>query len=77
MNNPFQEVNILAKLADLQEVDYQNTILLHALIDLLIQKGVLTKEDLFAKARQIDTQLNHQLTSNIVPFSVPTTPPFS
>lgn len=76
--SPFQEVNVLAKLADLQETDYQNTILLHGLIEILIQKGVLTREELFGKARQIDTQLDQQLpNSSPIPFSVPTTPPIS
>ncbi|RNB83404.1 hypothetical protein EDM56_22330 [Brevibacillus fluminis] len=77
--SPFQEVNVLAKLADLQETEYHNTVLLHGIIELLIQKGVLTREELLAKARQIDTQLSQQLPSanKVVPFSVPTAPPFS
>ncbi|MGE5702949.1 MAG: hypothetical protein ACM32O_10495 [Clostridia bacterium] len=76
--SPTQEVNLLAKLADLQETDYQNMVLLHSLIEILIEKGVLTKEDLLAKARHIDTQLHHQIhQTNPLAATPPTIPPFS
>lgn len=54
------EVNLIAKMADLQEIDYQNTLILHAMIELLIQKGLITKDELLAQARAIDKQLTRQ-----------------
>ncbi|HBI04516.1 MAG TPA: hypothetical protein DDY49_10870 [Paenibacillaceae bacterium] len=52
--SPMSEVNMMASLADLKEVDYQNTLLLTALIDLLIEKNVLTQRDLVEKIKQLD-----------------------
>jgi len=57
-HSALNEVHIMAKLADLSDTDYQNTLVLHALIEILIEKGVLTREQLLAKARQLDTQLD-------------------
>ncbi len=58
--NGMGEVDIIAKLADLREVDYHNTLVLHSIIEILIEKGVLTREEILAKARQLDSQPNHQ-----------------
>lgn len=52
-----KEVHLIAKLADLQEVDYHNTLVLHALIELLVAKGLLTHDELTAKVNELDTQL--------------------
>ncbi|WP_139492471.1 hypothetical protein [Brevibacillus dissolubilis] len=59
--NTNMEVDILAKLADLRDADYQNTIVLHALIELLIQKGLFTRQELVAKANQLDATLENQI----------------
>jgi hypothetical protein len=52
--SPMSEVNMMASLADLKEVDYKNTLLLTALIDLLLEKDVLTQMDLAKKIQQLD-----------------------
>lgn len=51
-----QEVELFATLADLRDTNYHNTLVLHALIDLLIEKGVLTREELLLKVRQLDSE---------------------
>ncbi|MFE1630225.1 hypothetical protein ACFLFF_26090 [Brevibacillus reuszeri] len=56
-----KEVQLIAKLADLQEVDYHNTLVLHALIELLIEKGLLTHEELTTKVHALDSQLSFQI----------------
>ncbi|MGG1250523.1 hypothetical protein ABE205_14805 [Brevibacillus agri] len=56
-----KEVQLIAKLADLQETDYHNTLVLHALIDLLVAKGLLTHDELTAKVKELDSQLSFQL----------------
>ncbi|MED1783291.1 hypothetical protein P4V43_15820 [Brevibacillus fortis] len=56
-----KEVHLIAKLADLQEVDYHNTLVLHALIELLVAKGLLTHDELTAKMNELDTQLTFQI----------------
>lgn len=54
--SPLQEVHLAAKLADLRAADYQHSLLLDTIIELLIEKNVLTREELQAKARQLDEQ---------------------
>lgn len=56
-----KEVQLIAKLADLQEVDYHNTLVLHALIELLIAKGLLTREELTDKMHELDSHLTFQI----------------
>lgn len=51
---PLEQVHLIAKVADMKEVDYQNMLVLHALIDLLIEKGALTREQLISKAHELD-----------------------
>ncbi|NGQ96110.1 hypothetical protein G3578_13170 [Brevibacillus sp. SYP-B805] len=59
--SPLQEVNLIAKLADLQEIACQNTVVLHAIMELLIQKGVMSKDELLSRARAIDADINHRM----------------
>lgn len=56
-----KELHLIAKLADLQEVDYHNTLVLHSLIELLVAKGLLTHDELTAKMNELDTQLNFHI----------------
>lgn len=49
-----QEVNMIGKLADLKEEHYRNTLLVTALMDLLIEKGVMTRDELEAKIAEVD-----------------------
>jgi hypothetical protein len=61
--SPLQDVHIIAKLADLQETDYHNTLVLHAVIELLMEKGILTREELLAKTRELDQTLPYSSSS--------------
>ncbi|KQL46872.1 hypothetical protein [Brevibacillus choshinensis] len=56
-----KEVNLIAKLADLQEVDYQNTLVLHAMIELMVAKGLFTRDELTSKMSELDTQLSFHI----------------
>ena len=55
-----KELHLYAKLADLQEVDYHNTLVLHAVIEILIDKGLLTRDELTQKVQELDAQLTFQ-----------------
>ncbi|MBD2860687.1 MULTISPECIES: hypothetical protein [Paenibacillus] len=48
------EVNLIAKLADLKEEHYRNTLLVTALMDLLIEKGVLSRSEIEARMAAVD-----------------------
>jgi hypothetical protein len=52
--NPLQEVEFIGQLADLKEGHYQNSLLLSAMIELLIDKGVFTAQELAVKAQALD-----------------------
>lgn len=62
------EVDMIAQLADLKEVDYKNTLVLTALVELLVEKGILTRKEVLQKARQLDVDLSvdleHSLNAN-------------
>jgi hypothetical protein len=52
------EVDLYAQLADLKEVDYKNTLIITAVVELLVEKGILTRRDVIEKARQLDQGLS-------------------
>lgn len=54
IHSPMQEVNWIGKLADLKEEHYRNTLLVTAMMDLLIEKGVMTRVELEAKMEELD-----------------------
>jgi hypothetical protein len=59
------EVDMIAQLADLKEVDYKNTLVLTALVELLVDKGILTRAEVIQKARQLDTDLSLELDRSL------------
>jgi hypothetical protein len=48
------EINLVGKLADLKESHYLQSLLLSSLIDILIDKGIITAEELTNKAQELD-----------------------
>ena len=58
-----KELHLPAKLADLQEANYHNTLVLHALLEVLIARGFLTLDELTSQVREMDSRLTLQLES--------------
>ncbi|WJH36197.1 hypothetical protein N6H14_10220 [Paenibacillus sp. CC-CFT747] len=52
--NPMEQVNLIGKLADLKSQQYDTLLLLSALTDLLIEKGLLTQAELQARIVSLD-----------------------
>ncbi len=50
------KIEFLSQVADLKEIDYKNTLAIVSLIELLIDKGIITKDDLFKKSHQLDQE---------------------
>ena len=48
-------VDLYGHIADLKENDYKNTLAIAAIIEVLIEKGIVNKEDLLKKALQLDS----------------------
>lgn len=59
------EVDVIAQLGDLKEVDYKNTLVLTAVVELLVEKGILTRQEVIQKARQLDTDLSLELDRSL------------
>lgn len=55
IHSHLDEVNLIGKLAELKEEHYKNTLVLSAILELLIDKGILSKEEIEDKAAEIDT----------------------
>ncbi|HHY04274.1 MAG TPA: hypothetical protein GX534_03710 [Thermoanaerobacterales bacterium] len=47
-------IDIIAKLSDMKIVDYKNTLALVSLIEVLVEKGIIQKDDIALKAAEID-----------------------
>lgn len=52
--HPMKQVDMIAKLADLQEQNYRTTLALTAVLELLTEKGILTEQEIRAKAAELD-----------------------
>ncbi|BAD41914.1 hypothetical protein [Symbiobacterium thermophilum] len=47
-------IDLYATLADMKAVDYRSVLALTALIDLLVAKGIITREEMAERASQLD-----------------------
>ncbi|GGA46951.1 hypothetical protein [Paenibacillus physcomitrellae] len=56
--SPMNEVNMLAKLADLKDGHYHNLLMLSVMMELLIEKGILTREEVEERALRLDGFIN-------------------
>lgn len=54
ISSHLHEVDMIGQLADLKESFYKQTLLISALMELLIEQGVMTREELGSKMRELD-----------------------
>jgi hypothetical protein len=55
------DIDIIAEISDMKIVDYRNTLALASLIEVLIEKGIIGKNDVALKARELDGICNKDL----------------
>jgi hypothetical protein len=55
--NPYDHVNLLAQLADLKEIDYQNTLVITAIVELLVEKGLISRNDILQKTKELEMDI--------------------
>lgn len=48
------DIDIYGQLSDLKKIDYRNTLAIAGLIELLVEKGLITKPELSKKTREIE-----------------------
>ena len=58
------DIDVLAQLGDLKEVDYRNTLAIASLIEILVEKGILTTDDISRKSRMLDSMSVEELRVN-------------
>ena len=52
-----KEVDVIGQIADLKENDYKNMLVLTALIEILIDKGIIQRKDILQKTKLLDLEL--------------------
>lgn len=52
--NAKETINLFATLGDMKDVAYKNTLAITTLIELLVEKGILTREEIAGRARKLD-----------------------
>jgi hypothetical protein len=57
INHHLDQINWIAQLADLKQAHYHNSLLVSALIELLVEKGIMTAHDIAVMSAQLDTAL--------------------
>ena len=60
----FEEINMIGKLADLKESHYHQSLVLSSLIQVLIDKGLITAQELQLKSQELDAALTPNPNSN-------------
>lgn len=64
-----EQVHLAAKLADLKEDHYRLLLNLSAMTELLIEKGVLTREEIALKAAALDRELDTLVSASLRPMA--------
>jgi len=49
------DIDVLAQLADLKDIDYRNTLAIASIIEVLVDKGIINRNDIAIKARNLDS----------------------
>lgn len=57
------DLNLIGQLADLKDTDYKNTLAISVLIELLIEKGLFTRQEFTQKACAIEKLTLTEITS--------------
>ncbi|MTI70112.1 MAG: hypothetical protein FH751_07675 [Firmicutes bacterium] len=55
------ELDILAQIGDLKEIDYRNTLAIASLIEVLVEKGLITRHDIARKSKELDSMSLEEL----------------
>ncbi|MFD0961800.1 hypothetical protein [Paenibacillus chungangensis] len=64
----WEQVRLAAKLADLKEEHYRTVLTLSAMLELFVDKGLLTQEELDQKSATLDRQLEELISASLHPM---------
>lgn len=52
--NSFQEIDLIGQISDMKNIDYRNTLAIATLIELLVEKNIITRQEFSKKAHYLD-----------------------
>jgi hypothetical protein len=58
------KLDVIAQIGDIKEVEYRNTLAITSIIEILLEKNIINREDIAKKAKELD-QLAFMETSNM------------
>jgi hypothetical protein len=61
VQNAWDQVTLHAKMGDLGDAQYRTLLALSAMLELLVEKGLITRQELEAKAAQLEAADNEPL----------------
>ena len=64
----WEHVQLAAKLSDLKDDHYRTVLTLSAMLELFIDKGIITREELSAKSDALDSQLEFLISVPLHPI---------
>ncbi|MFF2483542.1 hypothetical protein [Paenibacillus sp. NPDC058071] len=67
-SSSWEQVQLVAKLADLKEEHYRTVLTLSAMLELLVDKNVITRDELNAKAEQLDAEMESLISASLHPM---------
>lgn len=56
-------IDIIAQLSDMKDIDYRNTLAIASIIEVLVEKGIINRNDIARKARQLDSMSIEEIIS--------------
>ncbi|WP_026478073.1 hypothetical protein [Alkaliphilus transvaalensis] len=59
-----KEVDIIAQLSNLKDTDYRNTLAIATMIELLIEKNIITRQEFARKSYYLDNLTLEELKNN-------------
>jgi hypothetical protein len=68
-NTALEHLNLAAKIADLKEDHYRTLLTVSAVTELLIDKGLITREELELKAASLDHELEELIVGSLHPMA--------
>lgn len=58
------KLDLVGQIADLKEIDYKNTLAIASIIELLIDKGIINRNDIALKALQLENLTLDEVKEN-------------
>lgn len=59
--NAWQFLELASRLSDMKEDQYRQLLALSTMLELLVEKGVITADEIRAKSAEMESELNRQL----------------